>query len=85
MHSLNEIRQNGKLNSMVYYINDGVFGSFLNNFFESTVHRPLTLKLSDAEVFTSTVWGPTCDCNDKVKIFKFKFIIGKSTCDNNII
>uniref|UniRef100_A0A3Q3NLI9 ornithine decarboxylase n=1 Tax=Labrus bergylta TaxID=56723 RepID=A0A3Q3NLI9_9LABR len=38
---------------MMYYLNDGVYGS-------------LSCLINDAKRYPSVVWGPTCDCLDKV-------------------
>lgn len=67
-----EIRENGQLSSIMYYINDGVFGSFADILATNVFHadyevvHPQTLKSANEELFKSTVWGPTCSCADMV-------------------
>ena len=62
VHSKRELRRNDKL-IMMYYINDGVYGSF--NPDHKEIH-PVTLKSSDEQVFKSKIWGPTCAALDLV-------------------
>lgn len=66
VHSKREVRQNGKFLSMMYYINDGVYGSFNCNLYDHKIAVPLTLKSANEEVFKSSIWGPTCDALDVV-------------------
>lgn len=66
VHSKREVRQNGKFLSTMYYINDGVYGSFNCSLYDHKVVHPITLKSSDLELFRSSVWGPTCDALDVV-------------------
>lgn len=68
VHSKREVRQNGKFNSTMYYINDGVYGSFNCNLYDHKICMPITLKSADEELFKSSVWGPTCDALDQVTI-----------------
>lgn len=66
VHSKREVRQNGKFLSTMYYINDGVYGSFNCNLYDHNIAHPVTLKSSNGEVFRSSIWGPTCDALDQV-------------------
>ncbi|XP_037049959.1 ornithine decarboxylase 1-like isoform X2 [Bradysia coprophila] len=66
VHSIREIRQNGQLDSMMYYVNDGVYGSFNCNLTDHKAIYPLTLKGDNEKMFRSTIWGPTCDALDRV-------------------
>lgn len=53
----------------MYYINDGVYGSF-NCILYDHVHPtglPLNFSAKDAAVYPSAVWGPTCDSLDLVQ------------------
>lgn len=50
----------------MYYINDGVYGSFNCNLYDHKIVYPITLKSPDEELFKSSVWGPTCDALDQV-------------------
>ncbi|XP_030387160.1 ornithine decarboxylase 1-like [Scaptodrosophila lebanonensis] len=58
----------GKLDTIMYYINDGVYGSFIYVLME---HDPIKVvhfldNDSDLPKFKSTIWGPTCDSLDKI-------------------
>lgn len=66
VHSKREVRLNGKFNTMMYYINDGVYGSFNCNLYDHKIVYPLTLKSGNEELFKSSIWGPTCDALDQV-------------------
>jgi len=56
----------------MYYINDGVYGSFNCILYDHAVVQPLVLKRSkstnkssaDNQLFECSVWGPTCDSMD---------------------
>jgi len=49
----------------MYYVNDGVYGSFNCLVFDHAVVIPETLKEdSDETLFPSSIWGPTCDSMD---------------------
>lgn len=65
VHSKREIRQNGKISSMQYFINDAMFGSFACTRYQKISH-PLTLKSKNEDMFRSTVWGPTMAAEDLV-------------------
>ncbi|XP_066547372.1 antizyme inhibitor 1b isoform X2 [Amia ocellicauda] len=54
--------------AFMYYMNDGVFGSFANKLLEKTIAAPsVHKKLSKEEaVFASSLWGPSCDGLDQV-------------------
>lgn len=58
--------ENGK--ECMYYLNDGLFGSFLIQFWEPelVVLKPMVSEtmLDERQSFPSTVWGPTCDSSD---------------------
>ncbi|XP_062295342.1 ornithine decarboxylase-like [Scomber scombrus] len=64
---------NGEENSsvkMVYYINDGVYGS-LNCLINDPAHTSVTPYLHKAvdgseQQYQSVIWGPTCDSLDKI-------------------
>lgn len=62
--------QNGNEN-MMYYLNDGLFGSFLLKFWEPELVKTLRPFLSETELgarkkFNSILFGPTCDSTDVV-------------------
>lgn len=48
--------------SVMYYVNDGVYGSFNCLLYDHATVSPSILKNSEDEmVYSSSVWGPTCD------------------------
>ena len=58
----------GKMTHM-YYVNDGVYGSFNSIIYDYQVPVPKVLKKSgfnNGAEFESIVWGPTCDSMDKI-------------------
>jgi len=67
------VNDNGK-ESFMYYINDGVYGSFNCILFDHAVVVPKVLTTGDEfhygkeqseyELFPSSIWGPTCDSMD---------------------
>lgn len=48
----------------------GVYGSFNCNLYDHKIAIPITLKSANEELFKSSIWGPTCDALDQVKIYK---------------
>lgn len=53
----------------VYYMNDGVYGSFVGKLFGNNITAPSVHKMSltlDEPVFSSSLWGPSCDALDQV-------------------
>ncbi|CAF0926465.1 unnamed protein product [Rotaria sp. Silwood1] len=53
--------ETGNLKYM-YYINDGVYGSFNCVLYDHYVPEPcLIAKKESSEKYTSSIWGPTCD------------------------
>lgn len=65
VHSIREVRKNGQFSSFMYFINDGVFGSFAIKRYQDVSH-PLTLKSAKEKMFTSSVWGPCLSVDDQV-------------------
>ncbi|CAI4227077.1 unnamed protein product [Auanema sp. JU1783] len=63
---------------MMYYLNDGVYGSFNCILFDHVqpVGRPLFEK--DSEKLLTTIWGPTCDSMDKIEDMKMmsRLVVG---------
>ena len=59
--------ENNTLASM-YYINDGVYGSFNCTIFDHWTVTPIPFPMSgdfdDRQCRLSTIWGPTCDSMD---------------------
>ncbi|KAH8396558.1 hypothetical protein KR215_000492 [Drosophila sulfurigaster] len=69
IHAKREVRNAaGKLDTVMYYLNDGVYGSFNCILYD---HQVVTAEhyLDDAEnlpMFKSLIWGPSCDALDKI-------------------
>ncbi|KAK6754475.1 hypothetical protein RB195_013463 [Necator americanus] len=51
----------------MYYINDGVYGSFNCILFDHVQPEGVPLFDEIAEEYPTTIWGPTCDSLDKVE------------------
>lgn len=71
VHSKREIFHNNEFDCIMYYLNDGVFGSLSNYLYQKIetglkLSYPITLKAENEEVFKSIIWGPTCDSFDQV-------------------
>lgn len=59
----------GDVDHVMYYINDGVYGSFNCMLYDHQVVKPILLAPPDeSEVkrYPSTIWGPTCDALDQL-------------------
>ncbi|CRL06263.1 CLUMA_CG018945, isoform A, partial [Clunio marinus] len=60
----------GHLTSIDYYINDGIFGSFLGKFLGKTLNNQMFEVFQSSKehenVYKSTIWGQTCDIIDVV-------------------
>ncbi|KAH8365398.1 hypothetical protein KR084_012674 [Drosophila pseudotakahashii] len=69
VHAKREVRNKyGKLETLMYYLNDGIFGAFAGMFYYPEVVSPV-IYLDDAEnlpKFKSVIWGPSCDALDKI-------------------
>lgn len=68
VHSRKNIyNQNGEIEHVMYYINDGVYCSFNCLLYDHQVVVPL-LKNSPPtdKTMSSTIWGPTCDALDQI-------------------
>ncbi|XP_051992371.1 antizyme inhibitor 1b [Xyrauchen texanus] len=53
----------------LYYMNDGVYGSFVGKLFGNVITAPSVHKMSltlDDPVFSSSLWGPSYDALDQV-------------------
>lgn len=72
VHSKREVLKNGEFSSMMYFINDGVYGSFQIVLYQKAINQdqevpqPLTLKSTEEKLFNSSIWGPTMDAADEV-------------------
>lgn len=68
IHSKREIRSpSGDVTNVMYYINDGVYGSFNAKLYEDAVFHGVPLSAPNTKLVCSSVWGPTCDGIDKVE------------------
>lgn len=70
IHSIRVIPTNSDISTKhyMYYINDGVYGSF-NCILYDHQHvkaQPLKEYAANAKLYSSSVWGPTCDGLDNV-------------------
>lgn len=54
---------------MMYYLNDGVYGSFNCTIFDHWVVEPTSFieNSGNREMLLTTLWGPTCDSMDLIK------------------
>ncbi|CAH1797980.1 unnamed protein product [Owenia fusiformis] len=60
--------QGGSETSFMYYVNDGVYGSFLDCLlFDDYEVFPMLVKPSSKPSNTCSIWGPTCDSLDCIK------------------
>ncbi|XP_076864700.1 antizyme inhibitor 1b [Brachyhypopomus gauderio] len=53
----------------LYYLNEGVYGSFVGKLLGNTIPSPTVHKISytaDEPGFSSSLWGPSCDALDQV-------------------
>lgn len=75
IHSKREIVRNGKVENMMYFINDGVYGSFNCILYDHKVVTPVPIETYKAEIFKSSIWGPTCDALDQVNFLIFKLLV----------
>jgi ornithine decarboxylase len=57
--------QAGELHSFFYYVNDGAYGTLNNVMYDHAEPIPTALfEHHGAQLFPSTLWGPTCDSMD---------------------
>ncbi|NP_001273820.1 ornithine decarboxylase [Musca domestica] len=70
IHAKGEARlPNGKLLTKMYYLNDGVYGSFnciLYDHQHAEVQHFVDEENAEVPKFNSLIWGPTCDALDKI-------------------
>ncbi|KAG8445642.1 hypothetical protein GDO86_010429 [Hymenochirus boettgeri] len=54
--------------TLMYYVNDGVYGSFNCILFDHAHVKPVLQKKPkpDEKFYTSSIWGPTCDGLDRI-------------------
>ena len=70
--SKNTIQEQNGGKAVMYYLNDGVFGSFLDAVFTKKIYKPIPLlknnfHLSLRQVCPTILWGPTCDSYDCIR------------------
>lgn len=56
-----ELMEEFPTQNYVYYINDGVYGSFNCLLYDHAVAKPSPLAPRSADLFKCTIFGPTCD------------------------
>ncbi|XP_055855029.1 ornithine decarboxylase 2-like [Episyrphus balteatus] len=67
IYSKRELRgREGQLEKVMYYVNDGVYGTFNCILYEDIKYNVIHFKNADSETFSSLIWGPTCDACDKI-------------------
>ncbi|XP_046412372.1 ornithine decarboxylase 1-like isoform X1 [Neodiprion fabricii] len=70
IHSKRYVRQDptspNTVTHVMYYINDGVYGSFNCLLYDHQRVTPLPLKKACGKMIQSSIWGPTCDGLDQV-------------------
>ncbi|EFN68353.1 Ornithine decarboxylase [Camponotus floridanus] len=70
IHSKRSVRGDENSSTTVthnmYYINDGVYGSFNCLLYDHQHVTPIPLKNGCGKMIPSSIWGPTCDGLDKV-------------------
>ena len=50
----------------MYYINDGVYGSFNCILYDHQHVTPIPLQKGRGKLIPSSIWGPTCDSLDQI-------------------
>ncbi|KAF6037130.1 hypothetical protein EB796_004538 [Bugula neritina] len=62
------VEREGNSSMMMYYVNDGVYGSFNNLLYDHAEQAPSVPSFSQHsdELYASSIWGPTCDGLDKI-------------------
>lgn len=66
IHSKREIPSGEEVAHIMYYINDGVYGSFNSLLYDHAQVTPTPLNAHLGKLVPSSVWGPTCDGLDQV-------------------
>ncbi|XP_017882671.1 ornithine decarboxylase-like [Ceratina calcarata] len=70
IHSKRSVRSNEASPNVIthnmYYINDGVYGSFNCLLYDHQHVTPIPLKKGCGKMIPSSIWGPTCDGLDQV-------------------
>ncbi|KDR16679.1 Ornithine decarboxylase, partial [Zootermopsis nevadensis] len=66
IHSKREVPSGEEVAHIMYYINDGVYGSFNALLYDHAKVTPIPLNAHISKLFPSSIWGPTCDGLDQV-------------------
>ncbi|GLH14237.1 Ornithine decarboxylase 1 [Gryllus bimaculatus] len=68
VHSKREVfsEEDKSVTHVMYYINDGVYGSFNCLLYDHAHVTPIPLMESSGKLIPSSIWGPTCDGLDQV-------------------
>lgn len=66
IHSKREIPIDEEVTNVMYYINDGVYGSFNSLLYDHAQVTPVPLNPHLGKLIPSSIWGPTCDGLDQV-------------------
>lgn len=68
IQSKREIFENDVVKKIMYFINDGIFGSLANVFFHGQQLIPQIMRLQTTEepLINSSIWGQSCDSSDKL-------------------
>ena len=58
--------------TVMYYLNDGIYGSFMDAVIDNKTYKPVpllenNLNLNLRTVYSSILWGPTCDSLDCIR------------------
>ncbi|ODM95404.1 Ornithine decarboxylase [Orchesella cincta] len=68
IHSIREIKSDD-ITRYMYYINDGIYGSFNCIMYDHAIVRPEVIGIRQSDevnLFECSIWGPTCDGLDQV-------------------
>jgi len=65
IHSKRTVYSDAGVHHM-YYINDGVYGSFNSILYDHAIVHPVPLKTTMKKLTHASIWGPTCDGLDQV-------------------
>ncbi|XP_047120199.1 ornithine decarboxylase 1-like [Schistocerca piceifrons] len=68
VHSKRELinHEDGSITSVMYYVNDGVYGSFNCLLYDHMEVTPIPLNAAGRKIRQCSVWGPTCDGLDQI-------------------
>uniref|UniRef100_G1Q8V0 Ornithine decarboxylase n=1 Tax=Myotis lucifugus TaxID=59463 RepID=G1Q8V0_MYOLU len=63
-----DVEEESSEKTFMYYVNDGVFGSFNCILYDHAHVKPLLQKRPkpDEKYYSSSIWGPTCDGLDRI-------------------